>query len=214
MRLDAIKRPDPLVLLCVAATVCVAWSAVGAADYAIWLFETSLGVAGIVLLALTRRQFPFSALVYLLVGIHFAVLAAGGKYTYEAVPLGNWLRDLLNLSRNPFDRIGHFFQGFVPAIIAREVLLRTTQLQRGTMVNFLAVCFCLAFSASYELIEWQIVVWFYPNAGPQWLGMQGDPWDAQQDMLRALIGATAAMLTLSRVHDRSMAALATGKESR
>jgi len=212
--MTAMKRPDPLFSLCVATALCLAWSAVGTADYAVWLFEVALGVAGIVTLVLTRRQFPFSTLVYLLVGIHFAVLAAGGKYTYEAVPLGNWLRDLLHLSRNPFDRIGHFFQGFVPALIAREVLLRTTPLQRGRMVNFLAVCFCLALSAFYELLEWQIVVWFYPNAGPQWLGMQGDPWDAQQDMLRALIGATVAVLALSRVHDRSMAALVAGKKSK
>jgi putative membrane protein len=201
------KRPDPLLSLCVAAALCLAWSATGTADYAVWLFEISLAVAGILVLVATRRRFPFSTLVYLLVGIHLAVLAAGGKYTYEAVPLGNWLRDLLHLSRNPFDRIGHFFQGFVPAIIAREVLLRTTPLRRGRMVNFLAVCFCLAFSAFYELLEWQIVVWFYPDAGPQWLGMQGDPWDAQQDMLRALLGATVAVLALSRVHDRSMAAV-------
>lgn len=208
------KRPDPLLSLCVAAALCLAWSAVGTADYAVWLFEVALGVAGIVALALTRRRFSFSALVYLLVAIHFAVLAAGGKYTYEAVPLGNWLRDLFHLSRNPFDRIGHFFQGFVPALIAREVLLRTTPLQRGKMVNFLAVCFCLAFSAFYELLEWQIVVWFYPNSGPQWLGMQGDPWDAQQDMLMALVGATVAVLALSHVHDRSMAAVTAGRESR
>lgn len=207
------KHPDPLFSLCAASALCLAWSAVGTTDYAVWLFEISLAVAGIVVLVATRRRFPFSALVYLLVGVHFAVLAAGGKYTYEAVPLGNWLRDLFHLSRNPFDRIGHFFQGFVPALIAREVLLRTTPLPRGAMANFLAVCFCLAFSAFYELLEWQIVVWFYPDAGPQWLGMQGDPWDAQQDMLRALIGATVAVLALSRAHDRSMAAVSGGKKS-
>ncbi len=134
------KRPDPLLSLCVAAALCQVWSAVGAADHAVWPFEISLGVAGILALMATRRRFPFSALVYLPVGIHFAVLAAGGKYTCEAVPLGNCLRDLPHLSRNPFDRIGHFLQGFVPAIIAREVLLRMTPcaVARGCFVAAIA----------------------------------------------------------------------------
>jgi putative membrane protein len=201
------KRLQPVVVLLAACALILAWSAVGAKDCAVWLFEVSIGATGIVVLAAVSGRFRFSTLVYLLAGIHFAVLAAGGKYTYADMPVGDWLRDALGLARNPYDRIGHFMQGFVPALITREVLLRATPLKRGWILNVLVVSFCLAFSAFYELIEWQIVIWFYPHAGPEWLGMQGDPWDAQQDMLMALTGATLSLIALSRAHDRSMAAL-------
>jgi putative membrane protein len=175
-------------------------------DYAVWIFELSIGLAAAAALVATRRRFPFSSLVYILASIHFVVLAVGAHWTYAEAPPGYWLKDLLGLSRNPFDRVGHFMQGFVPAIVVREILLRTTGLRRGPMLGFLCIAVCLAFSAFYELIEWWIVVLFYPQSGPEWLGMQGDPWDAQGDMLMCLIGATLAVPGLSALHNRSMAA--------
>ncbi len=179
-------------------------SALPPTDYAVWIFELSIGLAATAALVATRRRFPFSDLVYALAAIHFVVLAVGAHWTYAEVPMGHWLKDLLGLARNPFDRVGHFMQGFVPAIVVREILLRTTGLKRGPMLGFLCVAVSLALSAFYELLEWWIVVLFYPQSGPEWLGMQGDPWDAQGDMLMCLIGATLAVLGLSAAHTRSM----------
>ena len=190
-------------LLIVSATVLL-WSAIRPVDYGVWFFEIIVGLIGIFVLATTCRRFRFSDLVYLLAAIHFAILAVGGKYTYAEMPLFNWLKDALSLSRNHYDRVGHFAQGFVPALIVREILLRTTKLQSGKVTSFLVVCVCLAFSALYELIEWGVVMAFYPTQGPERLGMQGDPWDTQEDMFIALCGAMLSLLTLSRVHDLSM----------
>ena len=200
-----IRNPvQALVVFCAAV---LAWSAYRPQDYATWFFEIFIGVGGIIALALTRRRFRFSNLAYLLVAIHFGILAAGGKYTYALNPWFDWLRGALGLARNHFDRVGHFAQGFVPAIIARELLLRTSGLQRGKWLSFLCIAVCLAISAFYELIEWWAVAIFYSTDGPEWLGMQGDMWDAQQDMFMALLGATCAILLLSRLHDRSMSKL-------
>lgn len=163
---------------------------------------------GVGLLALTHRRFRFSGLVYLLVAVHFTILAVGAKYTYAEMPLFNWLRDAFGLARNYYDRVGHFAQGFFPAIIAREILLRSTPLRPGKMLSFLAASVCLAMSGFYELIEWWVVLVFYPHSGPEWLGLQGDPWDAQQDMFMALLGAVLALALLSRAHDRSLVSLA------
>jgi putative membrane protein len=190
-----------LVIFCAGVT---AWSLIRPFDYKVWLFEIVAGCIGVAALALTYRRFPFSGLVYLLVGLHFAVLATGAKYSYAEMPLFNWLRDVLGLSRNHFDRVGHFFQGFTPAILTREVLLRTTGLRRGKMLGFLCIGVCLAASAFWELLEWWVVIFFYPESGQEWLGLQGDPWDPHQDMLMALLGATLSTLALSRLHDRSM----------
>jgi putative membrane protein len=143
--------------------------------------------------------------LYAVVAVHFVILAAGAKYTYADMPLFNWLRDAFHLSRNYFDRVGHLFQGITAALVAREVLIRWTSLGRGWILSFLAVCVALAFSAFYELVEWQWVVWFYPGRGAEWLGMQGDPWDAQGDMLMALCGAVIIVTVFARFHDRSMA---------
>lgn len=201
------KRLDPYSLFLAVVGITLAWSAVRPKDYGVWLFELSLGLAGVVFLAATRRRFPFSGLAYALAAVHFAILACGAKYTYAEMPLFNWLRDAWDLSRNHFDRVGHLAQGFIPAIFVREFLRRTGGLRPGPLLGFLCVSVCLAFSAFYEILEWWVVLEFYPTSGPEWLGMQGDPWDAQLDMLMALIGSSASVLALSAPHERSMAAL-------
>lgn len=196
---------NPIIPLVAACSAVLAWSAIRPWSYDVWAFEIWPGVLGVAALAATHRRFPFSNLVYLLAALHFAVLAVAAKYTYAEMPLFSWLRDALHLSRNHFDRVGHFAQGFVPAILVRELLLRTTGLRRGRMLFFLCACVCLALSAAWELLEWWMVVICYPSHGPEWLGTQGDAWDAQWDMLMALAGAVAALGLLSRRHDRSMA---------
>lgn len=201
------KHRSPIFWLTGFSVLMWLWSAFHPFDYGVWLFENILGMAGVLLLALTYTRFRFSGLVYVLVGVHVAILAMGAKYTYAEMPLFNWLRDTFGLARNYYDRVGHFAQGFFPAILAREILLRTTALSRGKMLSFLVVSVCLAMSAFYELIEWWVVLLFYPQAGPEWLGLQGDPWDAQQDMLMALSGAILALVLLRRAHDRSLARL-------
>ena len=152
---------------------------------------------------------PLSAhdLLYVLIAVHALILIAGGAYTYARVPLGHWLQELFGFERNPYDRIGHFAQGFVPALIAREVLLRNGFLSNKAMTAFLSGCVAMAISACYELVEWASAV-IAGGGATDFLGTQGDPWDAQGDMLMALIGATCALLLLSRFHDRQMAALA------
>lgn len=179
-----------------------AWSAVGAHDYATWFFELLIGAAGIVALVVIAPWFRFSPLVYVVAAAHFVILAVGAKYTYAEAPPGEWMRDAFGLERNPFDRVGHFAQGFTPALIAREVLVRVGQVRRGWLANVLSVSVALAFSALYELLEWGWVMAFYPDKGPDWLGMQGDPWDTQWDMLMALLGAVAALVSLGRLQNR------------
>ena len=195
----------PIAILVAVSAAILAWSAIRPHSYDLWLFEIATGVIGVAVLVATYRWFRFSSLVYVLVGIHFAILAVAAKYTYGEMPLFNWLRDALGLARNHYDRVGHFAQGFVPAMIAREILLRTTGLERGKMLAFLVACVCLAVSAFWELLEWWMVVVFYPDSGPEWLGLQGDVWDPQWDMFLALTGAVTALVLLSRLHDRSMA---------
>jgi len=156
------------------------------------------------ILVLTARRFPLTPLVYRLLFVHALILMLGGHYTYAKVPLGFWVQDAFGLARNHYDRLGHFAQGFVPAILAREVLLRRSPLQRGKWLGFLVVCVCLALSATYELIEWLAAV-LGGSAADAFLGTQGDVWDTQWDMFMALIGATSALLLLSRVHDRQLA---------
>lgn len=203
----------PIIALAVWCAVILAWSAVKPAARVDWLLEIGPGTVGVVILLATWRRFPFSNLVYLLVGLHFLVLAIGAKYTYAGNPLFNWLRDEFHLSRNHFDRVGHFMQGFVPALLAREIIVRTTALKGGKMLAFVCVCIPLAISAFYEMLEWWEVALFYPGQGEQWLGTQGDVWDAQWDMFMALIGASLAVACLSRAHDGSMGRLARARSN-
>jgi putative membrane protein len=169
-----------------------------------WLLETGPGLAGMVALAATYRRFPLSRWVYVCVFLHVLVLTYGGFYTYARTPLGDWARDTFHLSRNPYDRLGHFVQGFVPAFIIREVLLRRTPLRPGGWVNFLTGSVALAISALYELLEWCAALLLDPAGGDAFLGTQGDIWDAQWDMFMCLCGAVISLAFFRRAHQRSI----------
>lgn len=178
------------------------------ADRYTWLLETLPVMIGLVLLSLTWQRFPLTLLLCRLLALHAIILMIGGYYTYAEVPLFTWLQEAFDLSRNHYDRVGHFVQGFVPAILAREILLRRSPLQRGRWLSFVVISICLAFSAFYELIEWWVAL-MSDEAAEAFLGTQGDPWDTQTDMFLALIGASISLLLLSRRHDRQLAAMDT-----
>lgn len=188
------------------ATVALVVSGVGPADRLTWVFETLPVMAGVPLLVWTRRGFPLTPLLYRLLFLHALVLALGGHYTYAEVPPGFWVQDLLGLSRNHYDRLGHVAQGFIPAILVRELLIRTSPLGGSRWLPVLTVSVCLAFSALYELIEWWAALILDAGADA-FLATQGDPWDTQWDMFLALAGALAAILLLSRLHDRQIGRL-------
>jgi putative membrane protein len=194
-----------LVLLVSAGAVLV-WSGIEPRDRFTWLLEVAPVLLGAPVLVALRQRFRLTRLVYTLLWLHAIILMVGGKYTYAEVPLGFWLQDAFGFSRNHYDRIGHFAQGFIPAMLAREVLIRRAPLAGSRWLPFLVVCFCLAFSALYELIEfWTALA--TGEAAEAFLGTQGDVWDTQWDMQMALIGAVAALATLSRLHDRQLARL-------
>ncbi len=197
--------PPALGAVCLVAAL---WSFLGATDKPTWAFEVLPLSLVLGAFAVRSRAFRFSDLVYGLLTVFFVIQCVGGRYTFAAVPFPQVLMDLLGLERNPVDRLGHFGQGFVPAILLREWLHRARSLPRGRTLFTLVTACCLAFSAAYEVLEMAVVLVFYPHAGPEWLGTQGDPWDAQWDMVMALAGAVLAQLLLGRLHDRSMARLA------
>lgn len=172
-------------------------------DRATWLMEVAPVLIALPILAYSHRRFPLTSLLYACIFVHALVLMLGGAYTYARVPLGFTLQDLLHLGRNPYDKIGHFFQGFVPALVAREILLRGGHVQGRRMLAFLSVCVVLAISATYELIEWAAALALGQGAD-EFLGTQGDPWDTQSDMFFALIGAVTVLLLLGRLHDRQL----------
>lgn len=167
-----------------------------------WLEVFPILVAVPILLA-TYRRFPLTPLAYTLIALHACILMLGAHYTYARVPLGFWLQDVFDFSRNHYDRIGHLAQGFIPALIAREVLLRRTPLRPGGWLFFLVCCVCLAISACYEFIEWWAAL-IGGDGATEFLGTQGDVWDTQWDMLMALIGAMVGQITLARIHDRQL----------
>ncbi len=181
------------------------WSAINPHDYFIWFLEVFPALAGFAVLVLTRRRFPLTPLVYLLILIHSIILMVGGHYTYSEMPLFEWFKEIFDLQRNNNDKVGHFAQGFVPAMIAREVLIRKNVINGKGWLNFLIVCFCLALSAFYELIEWWVAE-LSGDSATAFLATQGYVWDTQSDMLMALIGAVTALL-LSRTHDRQLSIL-------
>lgn len=178
-------------------------SALGPKDRLTWWMEVLPGLIAVPLLWFTRRRFPLTPLVYVLIGVHAAILFVGGHYTYAEVPLFNWLRDTFGLARNYYDRVGHFAQGFVPAMIAREVLLRTSPLKRGGWTFFLVTCVCMSVSVAYEFVEWWAAV-LMGGSAEAFLGTQGDIWDTQWDMFMCTVGALCAQLLLARWHDRQL----------
>jgi putative membrane protein len=196
---------EPLILLAVALGLLVL-SGIEPYDRTTWVLEVFPIVLAVPLLILTARRFPLTPLAYRLIFVHALILMLGGHYTYARVPLGFWLQDALDLARNHYDRIGHFAQGFVPAIVAREILLRRSPLVPGKWLFFLVTAVCLAVSACYEFIEWGAAV-AGGSAADAFLGTQGDVWDTQWDMFMALLGALTAQVLLSREHDREVAAL-------
>jgi len=197
----------PLVLLGLVALLLV-WSGLAPYDRTTWWLEIFPILIGAPILVATFHRFPLTRLLYTLLAVHALILMVGGHYTYARVPLGFWAQDLFGFTRNHYDRLGHFAQGFIPAILAREVLLRTSPLRPGRWLFVLVTAVCLAISACYEFIEWWTAL-----AGGQsaeaFLGTQGDVWDTQWDMFLALIGAITAQLVLNRVHDRALAKLPT-----
>jgi putative membrane protein len=172
-------------------------------DRATWWMEVLPVLIAFPLLWLTHKRYPLTSLLYALIFVHAAVLMLGGAYTYARVPLGFQLQELLHLGRNPYDKIGHFFQGFVPVLIAREIFIRGNHVRGRRMLAFLAVCVVLAISATYEFVEWGAALALGQGAD-EFLGTQGDPWDTQSDMFMAGIGAIVSLVMLSRLHDRQL----------
>jgi len=199
-----VSRTRSLALASVALLALLALSGVRPYDRATWLLEVFPVIIALPVMWLTYRHFPLTTLLYACIFLHAVVLMLGGAYTYARVPLGFQIADLLHLSRNPYDKIGHLFQGFVPALAAREILMRGRYVRGRKMLAFLVICVVMAISSAYELIEWLAAVMFGEGAY-EFLGTQGDPWDTQADMFFALIGAVAALLLLSRAHDRQLA---------
>jgi putative membrane protein len=178
-------------------------SGIGPKDRVTWVMETLPVMLVVPLLAFTFKRFPLTPLLYRLIFLHACVLMLGGHYTYAEVPLGFWVRDTLGLDRNHYDRLGHFMQGFVPAIAAREVLLRKSPLKPGVWLFVISVCIPLAFSAFYEMLEWWAAA-IMGQGAEAFLGTQGDQWDTQWDMFLAMVGASAALLLLGRLHTRQL----------
>ena len=196
-------RPRRLIIGCAVLVALLALSGARPFDRATWALEVSPVFIALPVLWVTYRRFPLTNLLYVCIFAHAVVLLIGGAYTYSRVPLGFDIAHLLHLARNPYDKIGHFFQGFVPALVAREILIRGRYVRGRAMLAFIVVCVVLAISATYELIEWAVALAIGQGAD-EFLGTQGDPWDTQSDMFTALIGATTALLLLSGVHDRQL----------
>ena len=179
------------------------WSAINPADYFTWFLEVVPALVGLVVLVLTYKKFPLTHLGYSLILLHCIILMIGGHYTYAEVPFFDWLKQIFDLERNNYDKVGHFAQGFVPAIIAREILIRKSVINGMKWLNFFIVCFCLSFSALYELIEWLVAISTGESA-EAFLGTQGYIWDTQSDMAFALVGAISSLVFLSRLHDKQI----------
>jgi putative membrane protein len=175
-------------------------------DRTTWLLEVFPILIALTVMVATYRRFPLTTLLYVLIFAHAVVLMVGGAYTYARVPLGFWMADVLGIHRNPYDKVGHFMQGFVPALVAREIFVRGAYVRGRKMLPFVSLCVVMAISACYELFEWASALALGQGAD-DFLGTQGDPWDTQSDMFFALIGGSTALLALSRLHDRQLAKL-------
>ena len=198
--------------LLAAVLAVLAWSGTAPFDRFTWVLEIFPAVIGLAVLAATWKRFRFTDLALTLIALHMILLCVGGKYTYARVPLGEWVKDSLHLARNHYDRFGHFAQGLVPAIIARELLIRLRVVARRGWLPFLVISICLAISASYELVEW-VVALSSREAADSFLGTQGDPWDTQEDMATAIAGAVAALVLFSGWHDRQIRVLENAAQS-
>ena len=204
MNMSATERT--LLVICVIWTLALIASGISPYDRVTWFMEVAPVLIAAPIMMVTRTRLPLTTLVYVLIAIHGLILIYGGAYTYARVPLGFWLQELLGFERNPYDRIGHLAQGFVPAMVARELLLRVFHIEGRKILNFLVVCVALAISAFYELIEWWAAV-VMGGGAEEFLGTQGDVWDTQWDMFMALTGAILALLALGRWHDRQLSRL-------
>lgn len=179
------------------------WSVINPKDYFTWFLEVLPALIAITILTFTYKKFTLTPLIYILILIHCIILMVGGHYTYAQVPLFDYIQEIFNQSRNNYDKVGHFAQGFVPAMVARELIIRKNIIPNKQWMNFFIVCFCLAFSAFYELIEWWVAI-FSGNNAEDFLGTQGYIWDTQSDMAWALSGAIIALLMLSKYHDKQL----------
>jgi putative membrane protein len=201
--------PRSLFITAIVVTAILLWSGISPYDRITWLMEVAPVLVALPLMAATWRRFPLTTLLYVLIFAHALVLIAGGAYSYARVPLGFWMADVLGTTRNPYDKVGHFMQGFVPVMVAREIFIRGAHVQGRRMVAFLSFCVVMMVSSCYELIEWAAALALGQGAD-EFLGTQGDPWDTQSDMFFALIGSWAALLLLSRLHDRQLGKPPTG----
>ena len=201
--MNAMPREKSLILAMLALLLIMALSAIHPYDRTTWFMEVAPIFIALPVMIATFRRFPLTTLLYVLIFIHALVLIAGGHYSYARVPLGFWIEHAFSLGRNPYDKIGHFMQGFVPFLVTREILLRGGYLTSRRMAAFLSVCVAMAISAWYELIEWWSALALGQGAD-EFLGTQGDPWDTQSDMFFAFIGAITALVIMSRLHDRMM----------
>jgi putative membrane protein len=200
-----------IVLLIVVSSFLL-WSGIRPLDYFTWFLEILPALLGLVALALTYRRFRFTTFAYTAMAGHAIILIIGGHYTYAEMPVFNWLRDIGLFDRNNYDKVGHFAQGFFPAVVTREVLLRLSPINGSRWLSFLVVSICLAFSALYEILEWWVSV-VSGSAGDAFLGTQSYVWDTQSDMLLCLIGSAVALVVLRRAHDRALGSLWQGKRS-
>ena len=179
------------------------WSGINPKDSFIWFLEVAPALIGLIILGVTFKTFRLTTLVYILILIHSIILMIGGHYTYAEVPFFDWIKEYFDLARNNYDKIGHFAQGFIPAIIAREILLRKNVVTQTAWLSFIVVSICLAISAFYELIEWWVAE-LSGESAEAFLGTQGDVWDTQSDMALALLGSIMALIILSRIHDNQL----------
>ena len=199
----SVQRPQALWVASIALVALLALSGAQPYDRTTWVLEVFPVVIALPVLWVTYRRFPLTTLVYVCIFLHAVVLMTGGAYTYARVPLGFYLADLFDLSRNPYDKIGHFFQGFVPALVTREILIRGRFVRGKRMLVFIVICVVLALSATYELVEWAAAAALGQGAD-EFLGTQGDQWDTQSDIFLALIGAVTALFLFARIHDRQI----------
>lgn len=205
MKMKSSDTRQETILLFAAAILVIALIVSGVRPYDrwTWVMEVMPVVIALPILAFTYKRFPLTSLLYFLIFLHALILIVGGTYTYARVPVGNWVQDLLSLARNPYDKLGHFWQGLVPALVAKEIFVRGNYVVGKKMVGFLAICVAMAISAWYELLEWWAAL-IMGQGADEFLGTQGDQWDTQSDMWMAFLGATVAMVLLGRLHNRQL----------